>query len=177
MSQRIIKIILVIAAVGTFSFVFYPVIKVEWSQIYDKYFPCTRPIVYSLGSFDPKFGISKKDFLEIMAQAEMIWEKPISKNLFEYKQNADNSLKVNLIYDYRQEATAKIRDLGLSVSDTRASYDALKIKYDAMQKAYLEEKAIYQAETNNFKKNQMVDDLNAKVADINALVVVINRLA
>lgn len=165
MSQKILKAVLVIAAICAFGYVFYSFFGSEWWQIYDKYFPCQRPIVYSLGSFDTRFGLSKKDLLQTLQEAETIWEKPISRNLFEYKADAASDggvLRVNLIYDYRQEATAKIQNLGLAVSDTRASYDALKVKYDALQQVYLQEKKDYQAKITSFQSEQ--NAYNQKVA-------------
>src|SRR3989338_9295291 len=79
--------------------------------------PCTKPIPYTLGTFDAKFNISKKYFLEAVAQAETIWENPkgdhLGKNLFVYSptNTSKSVLKINLIYDYRQQAPSKLADL------------------------------------------------------------------
>jgi len=99
-----------------------------------------QPIAYSLGEFDKRFGVSQKDFLSAVSQAELVWEKPIAKELFAYQ--PDGKLKINLIYDIRQEATVKLQKLGLSVKDDQASYDAVKAKYNAMKAEYAKEKAV-----------------------------------
>ena len=53
-----------------------------WSRLYYRYLPCRSPIEYSLGEFDTRFGISQKDFLDALVQAEKIWEVGIDKDLF-----------------------------------------------------------------------------------------------
>ncbi|MEA2715027.1 MAG: hypothetical protein QOG91_55 [Candidatus Parcubacteria bacterium] len=103
--------------------------------------PCTKPISYALGAFDPKFGLSKEQFLKDVALAAGIWGSPIDRTLFIYGDSAGSAeLKINLIYDYRQKATADMRSLGLTISDDETSYDALKAKYDSLKSAYSEER-------------------------------------
>ncbi len=97
--------------------------------------PCSRPLTYSLTSFDTKFGISKPYFLSALTEAEAIWEKPWGKQLFTYVPE-DGELKVNLIYDYRQETTNKLASLGITVKTNQASYDQIKVKYDALRADY-----------------------------------------
>lgn len=96
--------------------------------------PCTQPITYSLGSFDPKFGISQDKFLADINQAVNIWDAPINKTLFQY--SATGKLKINLVYDARQAATDKLKSLGFSIDDTEASYNALKARYDSLSADY-----------------------------------------
>src|SRR6185295_3949981 len=72
------------------------------AQILTKYFPCKEPIPYTLGTFATQFNLSQKDFLDALAQAEAVWEKPTSLDLFTYEpgDTSASALKVNLIYDY-----------------------------------------------------------------------------
>jgi len=184
---KALKTISIMAILGISFFVFYPNLKSEWATFYSSYFPCRSPITYSLGSYDERFNISEEDFLEIVKEAEMIWEIPAGK------------------------------DIGGKVSDTRASYDSLKEKYDTLQRIYLEDKKDYQGRVANFQKRQAEYNekvnywnsrggapsdeyqelqsegaaikaelsairkieigLNDQTADINALVAEINRLA
>ncbi len=48
-------------------------------------------------------------------------EKPTGKNLFQY--DPSGSLKVNLEYDIRQEATVTLKQMGITVQNNKASYD------------------------------------------------------
>lgn len=99
---------------------------------------CDKPLAYSIGDLDPKFGLSREKFLEAVNQAARIWEKPAGKKLFDYAENG--SLKINLIYDSRQEATDKLKVLGINIHNDQATYDALKNKYDAFDKIYKTQK-------------------------------------
>ncbi len=102
--------------------------------------PCLEPLPYALGTFDTKFGISKEYFLSALSEAEAIWEKPLGKNFFDYADIAlaENGMvtKVNLIYDYRQQATSTLKSLGIEVDNTKASYESLKSKLDILKAEY-----------------------------------------
>ena len=110
--------------------------------------PCEKPITYILGTFDTQFGISKKYFLSALSDAEIIWEKPFGKELFNFQE--DGILKVNLIYDYRQDATSKLASLGIAVKDTRASYDTLKIKFTELKIKFTTAENDYNERAQNF---------------------------
>ncbi len=118
--------------------------------------PCTNPIPYTLGTFDTRFGISEKYFLSALIDAEMIWEKPFGKELFDHEKDlkqgdkGGDELKVNLIYDFRQQATSKIADLGIVVNENKASYDALKEKFTALNSDLADTKSDYEAGVQSF---------------------------
>jgi hypothetical protein len=142
--------------------------------------PCLQPIPYELGTFDTQFGISKDYFLSALTDAEAIWEKPFGKELFTYAPTNTSSsvLKINLIYDYRQEATNKLASLGIVVKDDRASYDALKLKYTDLQSKITIAKNDFNVQVQSFNTehenyNQEVQSWNAKdgapQADFNRL--------
>ena len=110
---------------------------------------CEEPIAYTIGTFDRRFGISQKDFLSALVVAEAIWEKPIDKELFVYAPES-SELTVNLIYDYRQDATSKLASLGITVKDTRASYDTLKIKFTELKIKFTTAENDYNERAQNF---------------------------
>jgi hypothetical protein len=118
--------------------------------------PCIEPIPYNIGNFDNKFGISQEYFLSALAEAEKIWEKPYGKELFEYKEfdTATDTLKINLVYDYRQQATKKLSNLGIAVENTRASYESLKIKLDSLESEYEQEKISFNRKVESFNQKQ-----------------------
>lgn len=177
--KKFLKFFIPLLILGVLVFHFWPEIdkyvlpflKEEETQIKNKLFPsvpCAEPIPYTLGTFDTQFGISQKYFLGALSDAEAIWEKPFGKQLFTYvpQDNAGDVLKVNLIYDYRQQATSKLAGLGIMVQNNKASYDALKAKYVALK-----------VEITNAENNHGdVAEINAKIDEINALVVTLNRL-
>jgi len=70
--------------------IFIPVILVL-SFGYSGYFfygyfqkPCDKPLEYSIGRFDTQFGVSGEDFKKYLAEAEVVWEKTLGKNIFIY---------------------------------------------------------------------------------------------
>ncbi len=127
--------------------------------------PCEKPITYTVGSFDRRFGISQKYFLSALAEAEKIWEKPLGKELFVYDPQ-EAEVSVNLIYDYRQETTKTLSNLGDKLEENETNYKALQGKYNDLKKDYDSAKSIYDARASAFDERnasyqQMVEDWNA----------------
>ncbi len=155
-----LKLIVNLAIIGGLVFVFREPLLNTWSMIQTQYFPCSSPIAYSLGSFDKKFGLSEKEFLSALADAEAVWEKPLGKALFTYKENGN--LKINLVYDIRQEATVKLQQLNIDVKDDQSSYNAVKAKYDSLKAEYGKDKIVLsvrvaELETAKNKYDAVVD--------------------
>lgn len=150
--KRVLTIILIGAAIGTAVFLFRGELENLLVRSEGQFLPCSEPITYTIGSFDSRFGISKNAFLGAVAEAEAIWEKPVGKNLFAYAPNGN--LKINLVYDFRQEATQKLKALGIVVGDDKASYNELKSKYDAMQVDYIKQKSAYDARVAAFQSRE-----------------------
>lgn len=181
MKKFLLKLILIIVA-GVLVYQYRDVLSAQLSPVWDnvKSFiysqvPCKEPIPYTLNTFDKEFNISQKYFLSALADAEAIWEKSAGVELFAYEptSSAYNVLKINLIYDYRQQATSKLASLGITVKDNRASYDALKVKFTNLKTELTKAENEYRLsreEATRIKINEMVDE-------INSMVVVLNRLA
>lgn len=125
--------------------------------------PCTEPIKYYLSRFDAQFGISKTYFLAALAEAETVWEKAAGKNLFEYvapanlPANAQKShLEMNLVYDHRQQATDKLKSLGITLQNNQNSYDSLEAQYLSIKSQYTSSKSYYESQVNAFNKKSAV---------------------
>src|SRR5579885_3220530 len=114
--------------------------------------PCSKPIPYSLGSFDNKFNISQTQFLADVNKAAQIWDDAAGKNLFQYSTTGD--LKINLVYDYRQQATDKLKSLGYTIDDSESSYNSLKTRYDSQKSQYEALKAKVEADSATYNKNR-----------------------
>ena len=181
MKKLLLKLIFIVVA-GVLVYQYRDVLSAQLSPIWNnvKSFiysrvPCKEPIPYTLNTFDKEFNISKTYFLSALADAEAIWEKSAGVELFAYEStsSAYNVLKINLIYDYRQQATSKLTSLGITVQNNRASYDALKTKFTSLKTELAKAESEYKlskSEATRKKINEMVDE-------INSMVVVLNRLA
>lgn len=150
--SKAIRTIIGLIVLGAIVFIFRDPLAQIFSSLQNKYLPCQKPIEYSLGSFDERFGISKEEFLRVVKVAENTWEKSIDRELFEYAPDGD--LKINLIYDIRQEATEKLKSIGITVEDTKASYNDLRSKYSVMQADYIAFKNKFETEVTSFKNRQ-----------------------
>ncbi len=163
MLKKVLKIITPVLIIGVGIFIFRSQLGNIFLWFEGQALPCSRPISYTIGAFDPRFGISKDAFLSAVERAETIWENPAGRNLFAYA--PDGNLKINLVYDFRQEATQKLKELGIVVGNTKASYNELKAKYDAMRANYLENKSEYDARVAVFQSR--ADAYQAAVANWN----------
>ena len=152
--KKVFSTLFSLIASGAIIFLF----RTQFTQIFlslqSEYFPCRQPITYSIGFFDDRFNLSEEQFLRVVNIAEEAWEESINKELFTYIPNGEGILKVNLIYDARQEATQKLEDIGIRVSDSKASYNDLKSRYSAMQADYLTLKAEFESRVVLFQNRQ-----------------------
>src|SRR5687767_3703466 len=122
-----------------------------YENFYKEPAPCTEPIAYSLGFFDSRFGISQKDFLAALSEAETIWETPISKELFVYYPE-EGKIKINLIYDYRQETTEALSSIENVVKEGEDTYENLQAKYSSIKREYESIKSNYDLEVQEFNE-------------------------
>ncbi len=96
--------------------------------------PCQKPIAYSLGPINERFGMTETEIKSAIADAEKIWETAAGKDLFGY--SAEGKLKVNFIYDNRQAATDKLKSLGLEIDSSTDSFQAMKSQYLRLKAEY-----------------------------------------
>ena len=111
--------------------------------------PCDRPLEYSIGNLDPRFEISKDDFIKTIGQAERVWEDPSGKDLFQY--NPDSLFKINLIYDERQKQTAESRDMEEKLSQLESSHDSIMKEYASLSTAYKKRIDAYNVSVSKYK--------------------------
>jgi predicted Zn-dependent protease len=177
--KNFLKLIFSIALLFSVWYFFRTEIEKDYKFVMARFFPCQVPIKYTLGQFDNRFGLSKSEFLSAVNTAEDLWSQAVGKDLFEYseKDNSDKNMKVNLVYDYRQEATDKLKTSGVIIKNNQASYDELRAKYLAMQSQYLRDREAYLKMPQSREKEKQRQKINAEVDEINGVVVVLNQLA
>jgi len=136
---KILKNILALALLAGVIFYFREDLNLARENLYREVSPCERPIVYSIGDFDERFGLSRDELLQAVNQAAQIWRQPVAKELF--SSAAGGGLKINLLYDARQDSTLKLKNLGLTITKDKTTFETLKNKYDAFDKTYQKQKA------------------------------------
>lgn len=136
--------------------------------VYDLKFrvePCTRPIRYSIGSVDPRFGLDLQELREIMDGTEGVWENPMGRELFQY--DPASRFKVNFIYDERQKRTDEEKEMRNRIDSTGTSYDGMVQQYDSLYADLKKRQADYEVRQAAFSKelaeyNQEVDYWNKR---------------
>jgi hypothetical protein len=160
--KKFLKIFIPLIILGALAYQFrstlsgqYDLLRNNLEALFTKA-PCSEPIPYTLGTFDLKFNISQTYFIGALAEAEAVWEQPSGLNLFAYAPGdlSLQVLRINLIYDYRQQATSKLASLGITVKDDRTSYNMLKTKFTALQTEYNTKKNAYSVQVADFNQKQ-----------------------
>ena len=120
----------------------------DWKAALFPVVPCAKPITYSLAAFDSRFGISQEEFLDIVEEAEKGWEDAAGKQLFSYDE--EGPLEINLLYDYRQQATDRLSDVGVAINEDKSTYNKVKAEYDALLSRFNREKDAYEREAASY---------------------------
>ncbi|HVS79468.1 MAG TPA: matrixin family metalloprotease [Candidatus Paceibacterota bacterium] len=127
--------------------------------------PCSKPLAYSIGSIDPRFDITKDQFLKEVQSSESVWEKAAGRDLFQYDPNS--SFKINLVYDDRQERTDEYEQIEDLLDKSRGQFDDIDSQYNDLKNEYLAKRSAYDASSSSLDQdlaayNKEVDDWNAK---------------
>lgn len=133
--------IILIIAIGVWSYQYFVVNAV-----------CTTPLVYNIGKFDNRFGMSTTTFLSAVEEASLIWENSLKKDLFTF--GPRSKISINLVYDDRQLTTDKNRILNDQVEMTKENADSIKADFLALQNRYEKAKIEYEAMVESFKSRQ-----------------------
>lgn len=120
---------------------------------------CSEPLAYSIGNFDPRFGISEQDFIKLAENTESVWESSTNKDLFVYDPSA--SFKINLIFDDRQQNTIDEQNKRSEIDTNEQKYRQKVADYDAALAAHNLANQQYEADLNAY--DQRLKEYNAKV--------------
>lgn len=122
--------------------------------------PCSKPIKYSIGSVDSRFQIDEEKLLENARQAEKVWEDPIGKNLFVY--NPDSEIKINLIFDERQQKTIEAEKLENKLEILESDRTSALKEYNSLNGVYQEKIKKYNKTLKSYEKRleEYEDEVN-----------------
>jgi len=149
MVSRVLSWIIFFAAIGVFVYYFQIQVRDGVRQIYNVAFPCTMPVTYRLGSIDSRFGISTSTLESDLSRAAKLWNTAAGKTVVA-EDEKNGLVTVSLVYDSRQQMTQRLRGLGITISDDKASYEALKAKYDATYSRYTVKKSQFETDLATF---------------------------
>ncbi len=164
-NRGFIKNIVLILLVLVMAYVYKDKVEQALGTLKSAYLPCDAPIAYSLGTYDERFNLPKADFLKYLEGAEKKWEDAQGgKDLFVYQE--EGGMKVNLVYDTRQEATTKLQNMNVDLDKGKESYDQLQAKYNGILSSYKKEKATFESRVATFESRN--NEYNKTVASWNA---------
>lgn len=81
--------------------------------------PCDTPISYRLGNIDPRFNITREDFLADIGDASRMWNKAYGKNLFAH--DPKGRLPISLVYDERQMLNTQISEIDKDLAQKKSA--------------------------------------------------------
>jgi uncharacterized phage infection (PIP) family protein YhgE len=126
---------------------------------------CEKPLAYDVGVIDNKFNITQEEFLNLLKDAENIWEEGMGMDLFTYKPGAD--FKINLIFDERQRKTIAEKRAREALEIGGGSYETLTKKYQSLL-------SIQKSQLNQYDK--AVSSYTSRLSAYNDEVAYYNRI-
>jgi archaellum component FlaC len=101
--------------------------------------PCPEPLTYRIGKVDERFDLTRQEFAIAVDIAAAMWGKPFSHELF--REDHNGTIAINLVYDYRQEATDNLKKLNFKINNTKDSYGELKNRLESLKSEYEQKNA------------------------------------
>jgi hypothetical protein len=120
----------------------------------------TLPMNYALGAFDSRFGITQERFLQIAAEAKKVWEDAAGRDLFVYGQ--DGSIKLNLVFDWRQERLLEAKEQKAKIDENGQSFDLLQSQYEEKGRSVDQMRRTFEEAADTYKNH--LAEYNARVA-------------
>jgi hypothetical protein len=127
--------------------------------------PCSKPLTYRLGTVDSRFRMTHREMLNALREAEAVWERDASRNLFAY--DANGRLPVHFVFDDRQQTaqenarrTRAIESQGSSADRLRREMDEAKGRFETSQREYRAEEASFKARLAAY--NRTVEQWNSR---------------
>jgi hypothetical protein len=120
---------------------YYPAVA---RAIYSSY--CETPIRYRIDQVDPRFNLSSDQFRADVTQAEEIWEKAASYNLFQY--DPQGPLSLNLVFDERQSLNNRLTELEEEVQKGQQDLKKEQEEYQKLENQFRAKLDAFNKEVN-----------------------------
>lgn len=114
------------------------------------YSACDTPVLYKLGTVDPKFDLTQETVLSNLQTSTQIWNNAEGKTLFSYSQKAP--LTVNFIYDKRTALDSSIRTLQNQLDGKNTTLHQKINTYEAQVKAFEQKLADFNANVEAYNR-------------------------
>jgi hypothetical protein len=125
--------------------------------------PCSRPIEYSLGDIDSRFGLSQAEATDALAQAANLWNSAAKRTLFSI--SSSSNLPVNFVYSPQQDATKVHQMIGSSITGIRQRAKQLSDELEMLKADYSGKKQSFEVAKNEL--NFSTSEYNLRIQDLN----------
>jgi hypothetical protein len=117
---------------------------------------CQAPLKYRIGALDQRFGISREEFRHAIEDASKVLAT--DQKLFQY--DPRGKLRINLVYDTRQEITQRVIAVRARISARMKEADGIKEKFlplednfRAFQDTYSDQLASYDLAQDSYNQD------------------------
>ncbi len=117
--------------------------------VYQAVLPCRVPRTYALVPVDPRFHVTDAEFAKAASGAAAMWNTAAGKEILRGDPHGD--IPVATVYDSRQEAVTRLKDLGLRLDQGEQSYEDVKRAYEQQKAAYDAQSRAYQSRDTAFE--------------------------
>ncbi|MEM9336622.1 MAG: matrixin family metalloprotease [Patescibacteria group bacterium] len=185
------SILLIVAILFGSGYLYYSVLAV-----------CQIPVGYRIGELDERFNLSFDEARLAILDAEAIWEDTTGRNLFRYKEDA-NDLVINFVFDDRQafadaeedfreeldEKETRTETINETFAELAARHGIESQTYEAQVRAYEVDLASYNATVEQYNEEggappevfdelqQQARNLDRTAGELNAEARRLNNLA
>ena len=118
---------------------------------------CKLPITYKIGKFDARFKISEATFRRSVAEAVNRWQKESGTEMFT-ESGTREPVRINLVFGERQQETEMLASLGLSIDQSKASFEKTRKTYDSLKTTYGGVAVNYETAVKNFEALQRANN-------------------
>lgn len=138
-----LKFLLFFAGLGVSAYVLYEPVTEYLTP------PCSKPILYTVGASDKRFGVSESQFKLALMNAASVWNTEAGKTLITLADaDSKNVMPVSLVYSEVQKAT----ELGKNISVEQAEYDAKKAEVNRIRDSFSATKEAYERKTATYER-------------------------
>lgn len=149
--------------------------------------PCSKPVTYKIGIVDTRFNITTAQLKKRIEEATLVWEEPVSRNLFEY--DSQGTLTIDLVFDQRQSITNEIGKLEDTLNSQKENIQPQVEEYKRQSQEFNNQVAELNREINfwnsqggapkdvyeTIKKQE--EDLKREADRLNSLAKTLNQLS
>lgn len=128
------KGIVLAAALGVSAYVLYEPVVTYFTP------PCSKPITYSIGTYDKRFNISESQFKLALIGAASVWNTAAGRPLVMSAPSDTLGIPVDVVYSDVQKST----ELGKNINAEQDAYEAKKAEVNQIKNIFTNTKQTYE---------------------------------